>query len=163
MGNKNTLSKIYPIVFIVCPHFLMIMIVSLSRLKWTELKTLSAIGIICGIVAEVLIIKNKISFGPYLKKIILTTLGSIAFWIAYLIFEECCLDKMLDWGWWLKDWAIALKNAITFAPAVVTTVFWCIDLRKSLDKAIAVILINPVFHLALIEYVISAFASALPT
>lgn len=162
METKNTLSKIYPILFIVCPQLLVLWLITLNRFSWPGLVAVACVGIASGIVAEVLIVRKKIPLGIYLIQLVPAVIIGILLWVAGALFSQYIAKIIFGWGWWLKDWGIVLKNAILFIPAVISSVFLTIG-KKPVSDVIVLILIDPILHLAMLWYILRTLLSCLPT
>ena len=106
---------------------------------------------------------EKISFGGLLRKIVIIVVCSFAFWGVFYLIAETMFDKIFGWGWWLESWAMVLQNIVLFAPAVVTTVYWIVTLRKTPGRMLAVILLNPVLILSVLWHIFIVLTASLPT
>lgn len=163
METKNTLSKIYPILFVICPHLLMMGLILMNRFFRPELAAVACAGIVSGIVAEIFIVREKISLVKYIPKLVVAVVIGVVLWTAGYLFRDMYAEDLFGWGWWYKDWGIMLERALLFIPAVISSAFLAIKAKRPVSHVISLILIDPILQLAMLWYIIDVLLGALPT
>ncbi len=162
MKLRNTFNMTYPALFVIPGYLLAVLLLLTSRFDWPALMIISIAGILSGIIAETIMIRSKADLAEHMKKVIISVAASAVFWLAASYFMNTQGQKLWGWGWWLTASGRAMKCAVQFAPAVITSVIWAITSKKPADK-ILLILTNPVTHITLWWHIINTLLSCLPT